>query len=65
MNPCMCVRCPDCRGTGNGFFDMSGRYVGHGMTDDTDEIESCPSCRGGIVEVCANCQTEEDEDYYA
>lgn len=55
--PCTCVRCPECRGTGDIYFSVEdGRQVGASHWDDLDEIETCYTCGGsGIVETCDRC----------
>jgi hypothetical protein len=64
--PCRCVRCGDCGGTGSIWVDHRGRYLGSHRSDDLDEMEPCDQCSGGIVEVCDRCQLldemEHDED---
>ncbi len=51
--PCRCVTCPDCRG--------SGRWGG-----DVVDWEVCETCGGlGVVEVCDRCQLLEDMDHEA
>lgn len=65
--PCQCVRCSECRGTGNVWFSFPGpgrgRYLGSSRCDDLDEMETCDDCGGsGIVETCDRCQ-ELDELY--
>jgi hypothetical protein len=54
---CECVRCGDCNGSGNVWFDMFGEYVGQAHCDDLDVLETCEHCGGsGITEVCYECQ---------
>jgi hypothetical protein len=63
--PCECVRCPECKGTGNVFFAFGGKtYLGSSRRDDLDEMEPCDFCRGGIIEECSRCCDlyEYDED---
>ena len=59
--PCTCVRCGECGGTGNVWrnYDARGRSVEGGM-DDSSDLETCDSCRVGIVEVCDRCQLLEE-----
>ena len=60
---CHCVRCGDCNGSGNIWFDFRGRYLGRGHCDDMDEIETCEQCGGrGIVESCSRCQLLDEMD---
>jgi len=55
--PCTCVRCGECGGSGTIWLDFNGRYLGNRRCDDLDEMETCEECGGsGIVEVCARCQ---------
>lgn len=50
--PCKCVRCSWCRGT--------GRYRGD---DIWDESEPCEECGGlGITEACGRCEYLEELD---
>jgi DnaJ-class molecular chaperone len=61
--PCECVSCAECHGSGTIFVDLRGHYVGAGMRDDMDEPESCDGCRGsGIIEECDRCMTLDDYD---
>jgi hypothetical protein len=53
--PCQCVRCDDCKGTGN------IRYSSNQF--DEDDTEPCDMCRGGISEVCSRCELLEDMDH--
>lgn len=62
--PCHCVRCDDCRGSGTIWVDWRGRYLGNHCSDDLDEPEQCENCGGrGIVEVCPRCELLEDMDH--
>lgn len=58
--PCECVRCDSCGGSGNVWFDFRGRYLGNARCDDMDELELCEECHGGIVEFCYRCQRLEE-----
>lgn len=60
--PCRCVRCSDCGGSGTIYFDLRGHYVGKHMTDDMDDPEPCDMCSGGIVETCDPCDALDDYD---
>lgn len=62
--PCRCVPCGDCGGTGNVWFDFRGRYLGNHRSDDLDDLEPCDSCGGsGITETCDRCQLLNDMDH--
>ncbi len=67
QEPCACVRCGDCGGTGSIWLDFAGRYLGNHRSDDLDDAEPCDNCGGsGIVEVCDRCQMQdelEDEEF--
>ena len=59
---CKCVRCPECRGSGNVWISFSGEYLGSSRCDDLDELEACPECEGsGIIEMCDECRETEEE----
>ncbi len=60
--PCECVRCDACRGTGTIYVDFRGRYIGANITDDMDQPETCDMCRGGIIEWCDRCTSLNDYD---
>ncbi len=54
--PCRCVTCPDCRGSGQIEF----------RTNSYPEwdLDTCDGCGGsGIVERCERCQLLEEMDY--
>ena len=59
--PCTCVRCSFCCGTGTVYVDMSGAECPY-MFEDTDSPEPCEECRNGVVEIC---ETEECAEYCA
>ena len=66
--PCECVSCESCNGSGSIWFDIGGRYRGKNRCDDLDEMEFCDSCGGsGTIEVCDRCAQlmdyEEDTRY--
>ncbi len=62
--PCRCVPCGDCGGSGNIWVDFNGRYLGNHRCDDLDEMEPCGTCGGsGIVERCDRCQLLEEMDH--
>lgn len=51
QEPCACVKCVMCGGT--------GRY----RSDDVwDEYGTCEECNNGIVEVCGRCEYLADLD---
>lgn len=62
--PCHCVSCGDCGGSGSIWVDFKGRYLGNYRSDDFDEMEPCDTCGGsGTSETCDRCQLlEEMED---
>lgn len=62
--PCWCVRCGECDGTGNVWFAFGGReYLGRIRSDDLDEMETCEECGGsGIHETCDRCQLLREMD---
>ena len=65
--PCHCVPCSSCGGTGTVWFafpgaDRGGRFLGNHRCDDLDDLELCEECNGGIVEVCPRCELLEDLD---
>ncbi len=61
---CSCVRCPECKGTGNVWFAAGGRhYLGSSRWDDLDEMENCEYCRGtGFISLCDECFSDQDEE---
>lgn len=62
--PCHCVRCGECGGSGNIWLDFKGQYLGNHRCDDLDEMEMCEGCGGsGIIETCDRCQLLEDMDH--
>ena len=63
--PCACVRCTACNGSGTIYFDLRGRYVGKSRMDDLDDMEPCDMCKGGIAEECDRCLALEDYDLEA
>ena len=54
--PCKCLRCSFCNGSGTIYFDISGDYIGSYQTDDLDNPEPCDECGNGIVETCDRCE---------
>lgn len=64
--PCRCVRCAECGGSGNVWISMDGKYVGKHRSDDLDDMEPCDECGGsGITETCERCQLLRDADHDA
>lgn len=59
--PCECVSCGDCGGSGTMWLDMAGHVVTC-MVDDTDSPESCDMCSNGTVEECERCAALNDYD---
>ena len=56
--PCHCVRCDYCRGSGMFMVD-TGSYP-------EENLESCEECGGsGLVQVCDRCQLLEEMDHEA
>jgi hypothetical protein len=58
--PCECVVCADCGGSGNVRVDMRGHPIPFG--DDLADLEPCEECRSGIVETCERCLEIEELD---
>jgi DnaJ-class molecular chaperone len=57
--PCRCVSCPDCRGSGRTWFQTGGY--------PEEDVETCDYCSGsGITEQCDRCadliEIEHDHD---
>lgn len=62
--PCACVRCGDCGGSGSYYVDHRGHFLGQHRSDDMDDLEYCDGCGGsGIVEVCSRCELLRDLEY--
>lgn len=61
--PCTCVPCSECGGSGSVWFDFAERYLGNRRCDDLDNLEPCESCHSGIVEVCSRCELLEDLEH--
>jgi hypothetical protein len=61
VEPCECIRCEMCHGTGTLYFSF-GRFIGPSRHDDLDDPEPCEFCRGGIAEECGRCTML--NDYY-
>ena len=54
--PCKCVRCDFCRG--------SGRMTVESLGYPEDDLESCDECHGsGLSEVCERCQEMQEIEY--
>lgn len=55
--PCACVMCQECHGTGEVYFSFEdGRYLKRSHWDDLDDVEVCEECGGsGVVETCDRC----------
>lgn len=54
--PCECVSCADCGGSGIVWFSFDGEYLGRRHCDDLDRMEPCDTCYGrGTVETCTRC----------
>lgn len=61
--PCTCVHCDACRGSGSIWLDFKGRYLGNSGCDDLDQREMCEECGGsGITETCDRCQLLDEMD---
>lgn len=61
--PCECVSCPDCKGSGGYWTDLNGKYLGQSRWDDLDQLETCEECGGsGISESCDRCTQLNDYD---
>lgn len=60
--PCTCIACSACHGTGTVYFDLSGRYLGNSRMDDLAEADSCEFCRSGVSEECERCIQLNDFD---
>ena len=58
--PCMCVPCQECRGTGTVYW-MFDEYCGPDHPcDDLANPEPCPNCENGIIAMCERCADLED-----
>ncbi len=54
--PCHCVRCGECRGSGN----IEVRIPSY----SSEDLETCDGCGGsGIVQTCDRCQLLRDMDW--
>lgn len=54
--PCTCVICPDCNGTGSAWWSFGHKkYLGKHRWDDLDELEPCENCHNGVIESCDRC----------
>ncbi len=54
QEPCRCVRCDMCRGT--------GRIANRESWSGTD-FEPCEDCHNGIIETCDRCELLADMDH--
>ncbi len=61
--PCTCVKCTACNGTGTYWMTAGGRYLGSARCDDLDELELCEFCDHGYTETCGRCQMLADLDH--
>ena len=52
--PCHCIRCHDCGGNGTVWVDT--------FDYPEEDLDICPMCDSGIVEVCFRCRELEDMD---
>jgi hypothetical protein len=60
--PCTCLTCGECKGTGNVYWFL-GKYCGpHHPGDDLANLEPCDSCHNGVIELCDRCAALEDYD---
>lgn len=58
--PCKCVHCSFCDGSGNLWVDLGGEFHKHRL-DDLGDLETCDECSGsGIIETCDRCQLLEE-----
>jgi hypothetical protein len=62
QSECECVSCKVCKGTGNYYVDLKGKYIS-GPTDDLFDIETCDFCSNGIAETCERCAQLESYDF--
>ena len=53
--PCECVVCPYCKGSGNVWWLLGKYYGAHHPCDDLAELESCENCDGGVTLMCSRC----------
>lgn len=61
--PCRCVPCGACAGNGSICVEMgTGKYIGAHPYDDLFDLAPCDQCDGGVVEVCARCETINELD---
>ncbi len=60
--PCRCVLCSLCGGSGNLWVTLDGKHHLH-RVDDLGELETCEECRGtGVEKICDRCRMMEMED---
>ncbi len=52
--PCECVMCKDCRGTGRTPFSFGGERL-YGGTMGLYDLEYCEFCVGNVAEQCDRC----------
>lgn len=60
MSECACVSCAFCDGRGHIYISLSGQIRRY-RTDDLEDTDTCPDCRGsGVIEVCDTCAEAEE-----
>lgn len=62
QSECECVSCKFCKGTGNYYVDLKGKYIPSPM-DDLFDIECCDYCSNGIAETCERCAQLESYEF--
>ncbi len=61
--PCTCIRCPHCNGSGNVWWLLGKYYGANHPCDDLAELEWCEVCSNGILETCDRCAQLEHYEF--